>query len=275
MNERGVEEVIISGGKDGTDAVPAIELRDVVMEFDHPSGARHTALNHVSMSIEPGEIACLLGPSGHGKSTLLNLIAGFLTPTSGSVSTFGKEVSGPGADRGVIFQRDTLFNWKRVSDNVEYGLKARGLPKRERAEIVNRYLDIVGLKSFAHAWPRQLSGGMRRRAAIATVFANEPDVLLMDEPFVGLDYARRMGLYEVLIQLWKRSESTVFFVTHDVDEALTLASRIFLIVDGRIAHEARLTSERPRGAETLLSEEANEVRRVVFEELEQAVHGVS
>lgn len=254
---------------------PAIELRDVVMEFDHPSGQRHIAVDHVSMRIEPGEIVCLLGPSGHGKSTLLNLIAGFLQPTSGEVMSFGRQVSGPGPDRGVIFQRDTLFNWKRVSDNVQYGLKARGVPKAERVEIADRYLEIVGLKKFANAWPRQLSGGMRRRAAIAAVFANEPSVLLMDEPFVGLDYARRTGLYDVLIQLWKRARNTVFFVTHDVDEALALASRIFVIVGGKPVHEAYLSSERPRTSEDLFSDEANELRKIVLTRLEEAMQSIS
>ena len=251
--------------------VPAVALNGVTKDFTLASGERLTAVDDVSMVINPGEFVCVLGPSGHGKSTLLNLIAGFIEPTSGEVMAHGKPVSGPGADRGVIFQRDTLFLWRRVVDNVGYGLKARGVPKHEREETVARLLDVVGLTRFAHAWPKQLSGGMRRRAAIAAVFANEPDVLLMDEPFVGLDYARRAVLHQVLVDLWSRAGNTVFFVTHDLDEALALASRILVVVSGRIVHESRLDLPRPRDADALLSPQINEIRRDVLERLQGAV----
>jgi NitT/TauT family transport system ATP-binding protein len=202
---------------------------------------------------------------------MLNLIAGFIEPTEGSVLAHGEHVKGPGADRGVIFQRDTLFLWRRVADNVGYGLKSRGVPKAEREETVARLLDVVGLTRFARAWPKQLSGGMRRRAAIATVFANEPSVLLMDEPFVGLDFARRAVLHKVLLDLWSRAGNTIFFVTHDLDEALALATRILVVVGGVIVHEARLDLPYPRTADTLLSPTTNAVRRAVLEQLEAAI----
>ncbi len=253
---------------------PAVELRSVTKTFTLASGEKLTAVNDMSLVVEPGEFVCVLGPSGHGKSTLMNLIAGFIEPTTGEVLAHGETVKGPGPDRGVIFQRDTLFLWKRVADNVGYGLKSRGVPKAEREEIVARYLDIVGLTRFAKAWPKQLSGGMRRRAAIAAVFANEPDVLLMDEPFVGLDFARRAVLHQVLIELWQRANNTIFFVTHDLDEALALASRILVVVNGTVVHEARLDLPRPRDAEALLSPEVNAVRLAVLEQLEAAMADV-
>jgi len=250
---------------------PAVELRGVTKEFTLASGQRITAVKNVSLVIEPREFVCVLGPSGHGKSTMLNLIAGFIEPTSGSVIAHGEQVKGPGADRGVIFQRDTLFLWRRVAENVGYGLKARGVPKAEREEKVARLLDVVGLTAFAHAWPKQLSGGMRRRAAIAAVFANEPSVLLMDEPFVGLDFARRAILHKVLLDLWSRAGNTIFFVTHDLDEALALATRVLVVVGGVVVHEARIDLPHPRTAETMSSSELNTVRLAVLEELEAAV----
>ena len=251
--------------------VPAIELRGVSRSFRLASGETLVAVDDVSLTIEPGEFVCVLGPSGHGKSTMLNLIAGFVKPTSGEVIAHGEPVSGPGADRGVIFQRDTLFLWRRVKDNIGYGLKARGVPRSERDQIVERLMEAAGLSRFARAWPRQLSGGMRRRTAIAAVFANEPSVLLMDEPFVGLDYARRAVLHEVLLEMWTRVGNTVFFVTHDVDEALTLASRILVVVHGRIVLERKVDLPRPRHPDTLASPEITEVRRTVLERLETAL----
>jgi NitT/TauT family transport system ATP-binding protein len=253
---------------------PAVEMRGVTRSFTLASGEKITAVDDMTLTVESGEFVCVLGPSGHGKSTILNLIAGFIPTTAGEVLSHGDVVKGPGRDRGVIFQRDTLFLWRRVADNVGYGLKSRGIPKAEREQIVARYLDIVGLTRFAKAWPKQLSGGMRRRAAIAAVFANEPDVLLMDEPFVGLDYARRALLHNVLIELWSRARNTIFFVTHDLDEALALASRILVVVNGSIVHEARLDLPRPRDAEALLSPEVNAVRLAVLEQLESAMADV-
>jgi NitT/TauT family transport system ATP-binding protein len=253
---------------------PAIELRGVSQIFQLASGEKLTAVDDVTLVVEPGEFVCVLGPSGHGKSTLLNLIAGFQTPARGQVLSHGDAVKGPGPDRGVVFQRDTLFLWRRVADNVGYGLKARGVPKAERERVVADYLEIVGLTRFARAWPKQLSGGMRRRAAIAAVFANEPDVLLMDEPFVGLDFARRAILHQVLLDLWTRANNTIFFITHDLDEALALASRILVVVNGKVVHDTRIEAPRPRDAEALLSPEINEVRLAVLERLEAAMADV-
>jgi NitT/TauT family transport system ATP-binding protein len=254
--------------------VPAIELRDVRRTFDLADGRKITAVNGATLTVLPGEFVCAVGPSGHGKSTLLNLIAGFLEPSSGSVLAHGTKVVGPGPDRGVVFQRDTLFNWMRVVDNVEFGLKARGLPAGQRRQVSSRLLKTVGLAKFAKAWPKQLSGGMRRRTAIAAVFANEPKVLLMDEPFTGLDYARRAVLHDLVLELWQRAGNTVFCVTHDLDEALALATRIVVVINGEITHEAKLDIPYPRGPSVLTSPEVNAVRLDILKRLQHAVRDI-
>ena len=246
---------------------PLVELRNVTKRYTLASGEPILAVDNISTTIADGEFICILGPSGHGKSTLLNLIAGLVQPSAGEVEFRGERVTGPAPERGVIFQRDTLFLWMRVADNVGYGLKARGVPRNEREAAVARLLDAVGLAKFARAWPKELSGGMRRRAAIAAVFANEPALLLMDEPFVGLDYARRAALHGVLLDLWTRAQNAVFFVTHDIDEALALASRILIVVNGKIVHEAQIDLPRPREGQALASPELNRVRSDVLKYL--------
>ncbi|MCR8550528.1 ABC transporter ATP-binding protein [Salipiger sp. P9] len=250
---------------------PAIALRDVSKVFELETGETLTAVSDLSLTIEPGEFVCVLGPSGHGKSTLLNLVAGFLEPDAGSVEAHGDPVKGPGPDRGVIFQRDTLFLWKRVRDNIEYGMKVRGVPKAERTAKADELMEAVGLTKFASSWPRQLSGGMRRRAAIAAVFANEPPVLLMDEPFVGLDYARRAVLHDVVTSLWSRENNTIFFVTHDIDEALALATRVLVVANGSVVYDVSVDLPRPRGTDTLNGPEALEIRKSILRHLDEAM----
>lgn len=253
---------------------PAIDLRSVSKTFVLESGERVVAVRDASLTVARGEFVCIVGPSGHGKSTLLNLIAGFIKPSSGEILVNGKPVEGPGPDRGVVFQRDTLFLWRRVAANVAFGLEARGVPKEVRKATVERYLKTVGLEEFAGAWPRQLSGGMRRRVAIAAVFANEPDVFLMDEPFVGLDYLRRAQLHKVLLDLWAEGgHRAVFMITHDVDEALALGDRILVVKEGRIVENVEVALPRPRSTYMITSEEASIIRRAVvmhFGELEIA-----
>jgi NitT/TauT family transport system ATP-binding protein len=257
----------------GPAATPAIELQNVSKTFALGS-ERVAAVRDVSLSVDHGEFVCVIGPSGHGKTTLLNLIAGFEKPTSGEVLVNGKRVEGPGPDRGVVFQRDTLFLWRRVEDNIEFGLRARKVPREKRKTIVAEYLHTVGLENFARAWPKQLSGGMRRRVAIAAVLANEPDVLLMDEPFVGLDYLRRAQLHEVLLRLWEEAgHRAVFMITHEVDEALALADRVLVIKEGRLVRSVPIPLARPRTAEMITSEEASRIRRellTAFGDLDQA-----
>jgi NitT/TauT family transport system ATP-binding protein len=258
-----------------SDAVPAVEFRNVTKRFALGSGSAEevTAVDGVNLTIKRGEFVCVLGPSGHGKSTMLNLLAGFVAPTEGQVLHAGRPVTGPGPERGVVFQRDTLFLWKRVAENVTFGLRARGVPRREREAVAAHYLKLIELERFARAWPRQLSGGMRRRVAIAAVFANRPDVLLMDEPFTGLDYVRRDRLYRVLESLWREVGCTVFFITHDIDEALTLADRIVIVVNGKIVHETTVAFPRPRTAELIAGPEAVNLRLELLRHLEQAFTG--
>jgi NitT/TauT family transport system ATP-binding protein len=257
----------------GPAATPAIELQHVSKTFALGS-EEVAAVKDVSLSVDHGEFVCIIGPSGHGKTTLLNLIAGFEKPTSGEVLVNGKRVEGPGPDRGVVFQRDTLFLWRRVEDNIEFGLRARRVPREKRKAIVAEYLHTVGLENFARAWPKQLSGGMRRRVAIAAVLANEPDVLLMDEPFVGLDYLRRAQLHEVLLRLWEEAgHRAVFMITHEVDEALALADRVLVIKKGRLVRSVPIPLARPRTTEMITSEEASRIRRellTAFGDLDQA-----
>ncbi|HET6865096.1 MAG TPA: ABC transporter ATP-binding protein [Solirubrobacteraceae bacterium] len=242
--------------------------------FRLASGQRVSALDRLSLTIAPHEFVCVVGPSGHGKSTLLNLIAGFTAPTSGRIMCQGRPVTAPGPDRGVVFQADTLFMWRRVAGNIAYGLTARHVPRPEREATVARLLELVGLTEFARAWPKQLSGGMRRRVTLATVFANEPDVLLMDEPFTGLDYARRAVLHQVLVDLWRRAGNTVLLVTHNLEEALTLADRIVVMIRGRVVDDFRLTAPAPRDPQALLATEVNEVRFAVLEHLKAAMNDV-
>jgi NitT/TauT family transport system ATP-binding protein len=247
---------------------PAVELRWVSHEFTLESGQKVQALRDVNLTIPAGQFVCVIGPSGHGKSTLINMIAGFLKPSSGEVRAAGKLVEGAGPDRGVVFQKDTVFLWKRVAENIEFGMKARGVAKAERDEKVRYYLKKIDLEGYGAEWPKQLSGGMRRRVAIATVFANEPEVLLMDEPFTGLDYARRSVVHEVLTDLWSGSRCTVVFVTHDIDEAISLADRVLVVVRGQIVHEETITLRRPRGVAEISSDPAIAIRERLLERLD-------
>jgi NitT/TauT family transport system ATP-binding protein len=268
----GVEERPRTAGLEAHTRAAAIEFRAVTKRFRLESGEEIEGVREVSLTVRPGEFVCIVGPSGHGKSTLLNLAAGFIEPTIGQVVVNGEPVRGPGADRGVVFQRDTLFLWRRVADNIAFGMAARGVPRHRRDEVVAEYLRVIGLERFARAWPKQLSGGMRRRVAIAAVFANDPEVLLMDEPFVGLDYVRRAALHDVLLRLWSELRRTVLFITHDVDEALALGDRLVIMTNGTVQRDVPITLPRPRTAEILTDEVASALRLEVWSAMEAAVN---
>jgi NitT/TauT family transport system ATP-binding protein len=233
-----------------------IALSGISHRFRRADGQTISAVTDASLAVPEGQFVCIVGPSGCGKTTLLQLVAGLLHPSSGQVAVAGTAIRGPGPDRGVVFQKDSVFPWMRVVDNVEYGLKCRGIAKAERRATACRYLDMVGLARWERSWPRELSGGMLKRVAIATVFANGARVLLLDEPFGALDYVTKRQLHDVLLWLWAETDAgrrrTVLFVTHDVDEALLLADRILVMREGRIIDDLSVTAARPRDSDSLL-----------------------
>lgn len=219
-----------------------------------------TILDGLEFEIGQGEFVSVIGPSGCGKTTLLNMVAGLTEPTSGSITVAGKEVNGPGADRGVVFQQDAIFPWRTVQRNVEYGLEVRGVPRAERQKQVRRFIDMVGLSEYVDYLPKQLSGGMKKRVAIATVLANNPDVLLMDEPFGALDYSTRVRLQDELIDIWQKNRITTIFVTHDIEEALYLSDRILVLSDGGLAEDYRVPFGRPRHPDIRMSAEIQQAK---------------
>ena len=197
----------------------------------------HTALANVNLDIYRNELHVFLGPSGCGKTTLLRMIAGFETPDEGAIVCKGKAVQSPGPDRGFIFQEGTHFPWRTVSDNIEFGLECRGVPKETRRKTAAEYLKLVGLERFADYYPSKISGGMKQKMVLATSLANEPDVLLMDEPFGALDAQTRTYMQHELLRIWSESRKTVVFVTHSIMEALLIGSRVsvFTTNPGRIS----------------------------------------
>lgn len=226
-----------------------IELRDVTKRYPHANGlAEHTALGNVNLRVAEGEFVCVLGPSGCGKSTLLNLVAGFLRPTAGQVRFDGREVTGPGPERSVVFQAPTLFPWLTVQANVEFGLAVGGMSRSERRETALAALHLVGLDGSAQAYPHTLSGGMCQRVALARVLVLEPRALLMDEPFGALDANSRERLQDELLRLWQRHRRTVLFVTHNVEEAAFLADRVVVMgpAPNSLRGEVSVDLPRPR-----------------------------
>jgi NitT/TauT family transport system ATP-binding protein len=222
------------------------------------------ALRDVNLMIEPGEFICLVGPSGCGKTTLLNVIAGFLEPTAGEVSIDGRQIQGPGPDRCVVFQQYAVFPWLTVRENVEFGLKL-SVNKRsseETKQIVDRFIELVGLRDFENALPKELSGGMKQRVAIARAYAVNPEVLLMDEPFGALDAQTRQFMQESLLQILEKERKTVVFVTHGVEEATFLSTRVVVMAarPGRIREIIPIHLPYPRGAGTKISPEFIAIR---------------
>lgn len=205
-----------------------LQIINLHKNFDTKDGPL-VVLKDINMTIEQGEFICAVGASGSGKSTLLRQIAGLDTPTSGEVRVDGKRVTGPGPDRGMVFQHYTLYPWMTVQENAEFGLKLLGVPKKLRREQASYYLSVVGLTQFARSLPKQLSGGMKQRVAIARSLASEPKVLLMDEPFGALDIHTKESMHEFMLDLWKRTKVTIFMITHDVEEAVFLSNRIYAL----------------------------------------------
>jgi NitT/TauT family transport system ATP-binding protein len=212
-----------------------ISFQDVGKTFSS-RGRRVTALHGISFEIHSGELMVLVGPSGCGKSTLLDLVAGLGRPTSGQILVDGAPVTGPGLDRGTVFQQYALLPWRTAQANVEFGLEAKGVPRRERADRARQFLNLVGLNGFADRYPHELSGGMKQRVAIARSLAFDPDVLLMDEPFAALDAQTRDGLQDELLRIWEQTGKTIVFITHGIDEAVYLGQRVAVMTSrpGRI-----------------------------------------
>ncbi|MCB1354282.1 MAG: ABC transporter ATP-binding protein [Rhodobacteraceae bacterium] len=227
-----------------------IDIEDVSVVFGSGPAA-HTAVERTSLAIPPGEFVCLLGPSGCGKSSLLNAIAGHVRPTTGAVRVDGVAVTGPGSDRGMVFQQYSLLPWKTIRENVALGPRLAGKSRGEADATAGTFLNIVGLSRYANRYPAELSGGMQQRVGIARALANYPSVLLMDEPFGALDAQTRLVMQENLLAIWKEFGTTVVFVTHDVDEAIFLADRVLVMsaAPGRVISDIRVPLPRPRRPE--------------------------
>jgi NitT/TauT family transport system ATP-binding protein len=210
-----------------------ISIQDLRLEYmNEERGERTVAVDGLSLDVRANEFLCVVGPSGCGKSTLLAAIAGFLKPRAGSLTLDGKTIEGPGADRGVVFQEYALLPWKKVIDNVALGLKFRGIGKAERHAAALRFLAMANLADAANKYPHELSGGMKQRVAVARTLANQPEVMLMDEPFAAVDAQSRLTLQEELVHLWSGNRVTVLFVTHSVEESVFLADRVVVLTPG-------------------------------------------
>ncbi|MGY2276815.1 ABC transporter ATP-binding protein [Pseudomonas monsensis] len=247
-------------------AAPRLQVDKVSLRYSKPGGGTFTALEAVSFEVPDQQFAVLVGPSGCGKSSLLYLTAGLAEPTSGEIYVGGQQVQGPGADRGMVFQSYTLFPWLTVRQNVEFGLKRRGVPAARRKEIVDYYVNEVGLSGFADNYAKQLSGGMMQRVAIARALANDPQILLMDEPFGALDSQTRLQMQQLLLRVWGNSKKTVLFVTHDIDEAILLGDRVYVMgaKPGRIKQILDVPIERPRSLDMVMERSFIDMKRQIF-----------
>jgi NitT/TauT family transport system ATP-binding protein len=243
-----------------------IIVRDLVVIYGKDASAT-VAVQDLNLRILPGEFVCLLGTTGCGKSTILNVMAGFVQPTRGSVSVGNRLVVSPGPERGVVFQQHSLFPWKTVRGNVEFGLRMRGVPREQRRAVTERYMRSVGLIGSERAYPSTLSGGMQQRVGLVRALANDPSFVLMDEPFGSLDAQTRLMMQELLLQIWDEAEKTVVFVTHDVDEAIFLADRIVVLTarPATVKEEVAVTLPRPRSYEIVTSAKYVDLKKSLLE----------
>jgi len=233
-----------------------------------------TALDDVDLQLRSGELAVVVGPSGSGKSTLLDLLAGLSSPTAGEIRLDGEPITGPGLNRGVVFQQYALLPWRTAQGNVEFGLEARGTPRAQRRERAREHLDLVGLAGSADRYPHELSGGMKQRVAIARSLAFDPDVLLMDEPFAALDAQTRESLQDELLRLWRRTGKTIVFITHGIDEAVYLGHRVAVLTSrpGRVKDVVDVDlGDRSAGEDVRSSAEFSEHRHRVWSLLQNEV----
>ena len=255
-------------------ATPAkLGVRRLTHRFAMPGkAAPFTVLRDVDLDIERGSFVCIIGESGCGKSTLLRMMAGLIAPSEGEVLHDGARIRGVSQALGFVFQQDAVFPWLTVERNIEYGPRARGVPKAERDALVERWAAAVGLTAFRKAWPKQLSGGMRKRVDLARAYANSPDVLLMDEPFAALDVQTKAQMQEAVLELWQSTGKTVVFVTHDLDEAAFLADVVVVLAarPGRVHALIRNPLPRPRDEATRVSDAFAAAKRELWTALQAA-----
>lgn len=244
---------------------PKLEVCNLSKNFKS-QGKQLTVLQDINLKVYKSDFVCVVGASGCGKSTLLNIIAGLMQPSSGEVRVDNEVVLGPGPDRGMVFQGYTLYPWLTVSENVGFGSKLRRLSSSERKQRIAYFLEIVGLTRFAKAYPNQLSGGMKQRVAIARALANEPEVLLMDEPFGALDAQTKEQMQQFLLDMWKQTNTTIYMITHDVEEAVFLSQRIYVMSahPGLIKEEIAIALPEHRDVEIKLEREFMEMKRQVL-----------
>ena len=256
---------------------PKISFAGVNKSFGSPSsrGGATLALADFDLHIAPQEIVSIVGPTGCGKSTALNILAGFEQPSSGAVAVDGQPVRGPGPNRGVVFQQPSLFPWLNVLANVVLGVKCRGMPSEEYHSRAMGLLEEVGLKGFEHHYPYQLSGGMQQRVQIARALISQPDILLMDEPFGALDYQTRLLMQKLLLRLWAHFRPTILFITHDVGEALFISDRVIAMSrrPGRVKREVRVDAPKPRDYEFLASNTFTSLEHELVLVVQQEVEG--
>jgi NitT/TauT family transport system ATP-binding protein len=255
-----------------------VDVRDLNIRF-RVKDSEIEAVRSASVHVRPGEFVSLIGPSGCGKSTLLNAVAGFLKPNGGQVLLDGQPITGPGSDRGVVFQQYSLFPWMTVRKNVEFGLKMKGVSRNECQTQARTLLGLAGLLSFENHYPDQLSGGMKQRVGIVRALATSPQVLLMDEPFGALDSQTRVVMQEILTNMWQRLRISVLFITHDIDEAVFLSDRVYVMTarPGRIKAELTVPLPRPRTSEMTATPEfaamVREIKGLIREESIAAMGG--
>ncbi|MFE9575650.1 ABC transporter ATP-binding protein [Nocardia sp. NPDC006044] len=237
------------------------------------SHEKFTAIQDISLDLRDGEFLVLVGPSGSGKSTLLDLLGGLSKPTSGEILLDGKPITGPGLDRGIVFQQYALLPWRTARGNIEFGLEAKGLRRRQRREIAEHYLELVGLTGFGDRYPHELSGGMKQRVAIARSLAFDPEVLLMDEPFAALDAQTRESLQDELLRIWRATGKTVLFITHGIDEAVYLGQRVAVLTSrpGRIKAVVDVEIDREAGGDIRSSERFRDYRHEIWTLLQSEV----
>jgi ABC-type nitrate/sulfonate/bicarbonate transport system ATPase subunit len=256
-----------------------LELRKVGKAFVTPDGETFAAIKDVSLEIpdlpERGEFRVFLGPSGCGKSTILNIVAGLMTPTTGEALIHGKRIAGPGPDRGMVFQSYSSYPWLSVLDNVAFGLRLRGVPRDERERTARTWIKRVGLAGSEKKYPNQLSGGMRQRVAIARTLAVKPKIILMDEPFGALDVQTRLGMQNLINELWEEIEGTILFVTHDIAEAVYLADKIHILssAPGTIADEIDVDLPLHRTEELKRSTRFRELEQEVLDRIRAQARG--